>query len=86
MPTHYWWKTSLSARESKGRGWDPALLAEVERIAGQEGRHWARLYTNEAMVENLAYYPRRGYIETHRAEVDGFSRVFFAKRIGPRSA
>jgi hypothetical protein len=33
------------------------------------------------MTENLAYYPRHGYAETHRAEQDGFSRVFFRKLI-----
>jgi hypothetical protein len=33
------------------------------------------------MTENLAYYPRHGYAETHRAEKDGFSRVFFRKTI-----
>jgi hypothetical protein len=31
------------------------------------------------MTETLACYPRRGYIETHRAEHDGFSRVFFSR-------
>jgi cation transport regulator ChaC len=31
------------------------------------------------MIENLAYYPRRGYRETHRAVQHGFRRVFFAK-------
>jgi len=31
------------------------------------------------MTENLAYYPRHGYRETHRAAQDGFERVFFAK-------
>jgi ribosomal protein S18 acetylase RimI-like enzyme len=40
-----------------------------------------RLYTNEAMVENLAYYRRHGYQETHRALADGFRRVYFAKRL-----
>jgi hypothetical protein len=40
-----------------------------------------RLYTNEAMTENLAYYPRRGYTETHRAAEDGFNRVFFRKPV-----
>jgi hypothetical protein len=34
------------------------------------------------MTENLDYYPRRGYHETHRAEEDGFRRVFFRKAIG----
>jgi hypothetical protein len=29
----------------------------------------------------LAYYPRRGYAETHRAEQGGFRRVFFRKSL-----
>jgi hypothetical protein len=32
-------------------------------------------YTNEAMTENLAYYARHGYAETHRAEHNGFHRA-----------
>jgi hypothetical protein len=40
-----------------------------------------RLYTNEAMTENLDYYPRRGYRETHRATQDGYQRVFFSKAL-----
>jgi hypothetical protein len=31
------------------------------------------------MTENLSYYPRHGYAETHRAEQDGFRRVYFRK-------
>lgn len=39
-----------------------------------------RLSTNEKMTENLAYYPRHGYVETHRETVDGYGRVFLTKR------
>jgi hypothetical protein len=31
------------------------------------------------MIENLAYYPRRGYVETHRTQIHGFQRVHFRK-------
>ena len=41
-----------------------------------------RLYTNEAMTENLSFYPRHGYRETGRAVQDGFRRVFFSKTVG----
>jgi ribosomal protein S18 acetylase RimI-like enzyme len=57
------------------------LLALAEDQARARGLAEIRLYTNEAMTENLAYYPRRGYAETHRAEQDGFRRVFFSKRL-----
>jgi hypothetical protein len=33
------------------------------------------------MTENLAYYPKHGYADTHRAEHDGFRRIFFSKRL-----
>jgi GNAT superfamily N-acetyltransferase len=66
------------------RGIGARLLALAEDQAGKLGRGEIRLYTNEAMTENLAYYPRHGYAETHRAVQDGFRRVFFRKRLtGP---
>jgi len=37
------------------------------------------------MTANLAYYPRHGYTETHRAQEDGFRRVFFAKKLGAQA-
>jgi len=40
-----------------------------------------RLYTNAAMTENRAYYPRHGYHETHRESTDGFDRVYFSKPV-----
>jgi GNAT superfamily N-acetyltransferase len=57
------------------------LLALAEDQARELGRDEIRLYTNEAMTENLVYYPKHGYAETHRAEQDGFRRVFFRKRL-----
>ena len=57
------------------------LLALAEEHARGLGLGEIRLYTNEAMTENLAYYARHGYAETHRARQDGFHRVFFRKPI-----
>ena len=64
---------------AQGRGIGSRLLARAEQHARRLGLSEIRLYTNEAMTENLAYYPRRGYIETHRSDQDGFHRVFFRK-------
>jgi diadenosine tetraphosphate (Ap4A) HIT family hydrolase/GNAT superfamily N-acetyltransferase len=64
---------------AQGQGIGGRLLAFAEDHARQHGLSEVRLYTNAAMTENLAYYPRRGYVETHRAEQDGFRRVFFSK-------
>jgi ribosomal protein S18 acetylase RimI-like enzyme len=67
---------------AQGQGLGTRLMALAEEHAAALGLPEIRLYTNEAMTENLAYYPRRGYAETHRAQEDGFSRVFFRKRLG----
>ena len=67
---------------AQGRGIGARLLARAEDHARDLGLSEIRLYTNEAMTENLAYYVRHGYAETHRAEQDGFRRVFFRKLIG----
>jgi ribosomal protein S18 acetylase RimI-like enzyme len=66
---------------AQGRGIGARLLSLAEEHARRLGLGEIRLYTNEAMTENLAYYPRHGYAETHRAEQDGYRRVFFRKPI-----
>ena len=67
---------------AQGRGIGARLLALAEERARGLGLPEIRLYTNEAMTENLAYYPRHGYTQTHRARQDGFDRVFFRKQLG----
>jgi GNAT superfamily N-acetyltransferase len=67
--------------EAQGRGVGRQLLGVAEREARRQHFGEIRLYTNELMTENLAYYPRHGYTETHRAEQDGYRRVFFRKRV-----
>lgn len=69
----------LPAAQRRGIG--ARLLGLAEQRARSLGLGEIRLYTNEAMTENLAYYARHGYAETHRAEQDGFRRVFFRKPI-----
>ncbi|HEY4225660.1 MAG TPA: GNAT family N-acetyltransferase [Pseudolysinimonas sp.] len=71
------------APDAQGSGLGSALLLEAERVAREAGAAEVRLYTNEAMTENLAFYGHRGFIQTHRAVVDGFRRVFLSKRIAP---
>jgi ribosomal protein S18 acetylase RimI-like enzyme len=64
---------------AQGRGIGARLLALAEEHARDLGLGEIRLYTNEAMTENIGYYARHGYAETHRARQDGFHRVFFRK-------
>ncbi len=69
--------------EAQGLGYGGALLLRrAEDDAREAGRTEVRLYPpNAAMTENIAMYPRFGYVETHRAGQDGFRRVFFSKRL-----
>jgi ribosomal protein S18 acetylase RimI-like enzyme len=64
-----------------GTGIGARLLVLAEEQAQGLGFAEIRLYTNVAMTENLAYYPRHGYAETHRGEEDGFERVYFSKQL-----
>lgn len=66
---------------SQSRGIGRKLLDRAELDAAEADRPEIRLYTNEAMTENLSYYERHGYAETHRATVDGYRRVFFSKSL-----
>lgn len=65
----------------QGRGIAAELLAFAEARARAAGLPELRLYTNALMLENLSYYLRRGFLETHRARSAGFDRVFFAKTL-----
>jgi GNAT superfamily N-acetyltransferase len=65
--------------EAQGRGFGKMLIDYAEKQAREAGFHRIFLYTNEVMTENLRYYPRLGYTETHRAWDKGFNRVFFSK-------
>lgn len=62
-----------------GNGIGKRLIQYAERAAQQLSLTAIELYTNEAMTENLAMYPKLGYVETERKRQAGFSRVFFRK-------
>jgi ribosomal protein S18 acetylase RimI-like enzyme len=73
--------TLAMAPTVQGSGLGSMLLAEAERLARGQHKMTVRLYTHETMVENIAFYRRRGYRETHRATEDGMRRVFFSKSL-----
>ena len=64
---------------AQGLGLGRKMLAFAEATAKAAGFGAIRLYTNEAMTENLRLYARIGYAETHRAEEKGLRRVYMAK-------
>lgn len=67
--------------EYRGCGIGRRLIEHVECAAKEAGYKAVELYTNEAMTENLALYPRIGYVEIDRRREAGFNRVFFRKQL-----
>lgn len=78
---HLLLETMALAPDAQGQGLGSGLLAFTDDLARREGLGEIRLYTNEAMTENLTYYPRHGYRETHRATEHGYRRVYFSRTI-----
>ena len=70
------------APAAQGRGYGRSLLDFAERTAAAAGFRSIRLYTNEAMTENVTLYARLGYVETHRGVANGFRRVYMTKALG----
>ena len=66
---------------AQGLGHGRALVSFAETRARDLGLGAVELYTNEAMVENLALYPKLGFVETERRVEDGFRRVYFRKTL-----
>ena len=63
------------APEHQGHGFGRRLLAQDEARAVELSLAEVRLYTHVTMVENVAFYTRYGFHETHRDD----ERVFMAK-------
>ncbi len=78
-PDHLMIENVAVAPTAQGRGYGRTLLAHAEQQAHALGLSQLRLYTNAAMTENLALYPRIGYVEVDRRSEDGFERVYFTK-------
>lgn len=55
------------------------LINFCENAARQRGMNVVHLYTNEKMTDNLAIYPKLGYVEVSRRTENGFNRVYFEK-------
>lgn len=70
------------APSAQGAGLGRLMLAFAERAAIEAGYRAIKLYTNEAMTENIALYTRVGYAETHRGEENGLRRVYMRKPLG----
>jgi N-acetylglutamate synthase-like GNAT family acetyltransferase len=78
---HLLLETIAVAPDAQRGGHGRRLLERADRDAAEQGLTEVRLCTNEAMTENLVFYPRHGYRETGRGIQDGYRRVFFAKNL-----
>lgn len=67
--------------DAQGLGFGRKLLEFAEQTALTAGYRSIKLYTNEAMTENIALYSRIGYVETHRVTENGLRRVYMTKQL-----
>lgn len=65
----------------QGKGFGKTLMSVAEDAARAAGYDRIRLYTNEAMTENIDLYTRLGFRETHRTTEKGLNRVYMEKRV-----
>lgn len=82
MPDHLFVDNVAVDPARQGAGIGRLLLDFAESQARHHGLSELRLYTNAAMTENIAYYPRRGYRIVDRRIEKGYDRVFFSKQLG----
>jgi len=69
------------APEKQGRGFGSRLMYFAEVRTRQCALKEIQLYTNELMLENIAFYKKLGYQETDRRLDSGFKRVFMKKTL-----
>jgi len=65
----------------QGAGHGRFLMAAAEDAARTAGKDTLRLYTNEVMTENVAFYEGLGYVVEERRQEEGYRRIFFVKRL-----
>jgi GNAT superfamily N-acetyltransferase len=68
---------------AQGQGLGRYMLEFAEQQALKAGYSAIKLYTNEAMTENISMYGRIGYVETHRVVEKSLRRVYMLKRLTP---
>lgn len=71
------------APRAQGAGLGRRLLLFAENLATAAGYKSMKLYTNEAMTENIGIYKKKGYAETHRGVERGLKRVYMIKALSP---
>ena len=67
--------------DAQGTGLGSFLLNVADDECRAAGFAEIRLYTNEVMGDNVPYYQRRGFVETHRAVENGYRRIYFTRTL-----
>ena len=67
--------------DCQGKGLGAALIAFAEEQGRARGCSRMTLYTNAVMTENQTLYPHLGFRVTHRAEEDGYRRIYYEKKL-----
>ena len=80
-PDHLVIENVAVAPGQQGAGIGSQLLDIAEAEARAAGLLEIRLFAHVMMTDNIAFYGRRGYVETHRLTERGFSRAFFSKHL-----
>lgn len=83
-PDHLLLDNVAVAPFAQGRGFGRRMIAHAESEALRLAFSALRLFTNERMERNIQLYRRLGFVETHRAEMDGHRRVFMTKTIATK--
>lgn len=68
--------------DCQGKGYGRALIEFGEDEARRRGYRDIRLYTHVLMTENIGFYNRIGFVETHRISEKGYERVYMTKQLG----
>jgi GNAT superfamily N-acetyltransferase len=74
-------KRMFVTASARGRGHARTLLAELERLATEDGRERVRLYTTEVLREARALYSACGYRPVGVAAIDGRIDLWLEKRL-----
>ncbi len=78
---HLFLETLAVRPDRQGGGLGRRLVTFAEGEARRLGVGEVRLYTNEKMWENFAFYGGLGFEETGRRTEEGYRRVFMRKRL-----
>ncbi|NKB75647.1 MAG: GNAT family N-acetyltransferase [Gammaproteobacteria bacterium] len=80
-PDHFLLDNIAVHPSQQGKGLGNKVMTFAENRALETGYSAVDLYTHEVMTENFAMYKKRGYVETERATVKGYDRIYMRKLI-----